>query len=50
MKIMPSEEVPIVVNHNNNVVDQLERLTKLKEQGALNEVEFQEQKIKIINA
>jgi ABC-type uncharacterized transport system fused permease/ATPase subunit len=49
MKMMPPEEAPIRVNHANNVVDQLERLAKLKEQGILTDVEFHGQKSKILN-
>lgn len=50
MKMMPSEEVPIVVKHSDTVVDQLERLAKLKEQGILSDLEFQNQKNKILSA
>lgn len=50
MKMMPSEEIPITVNHTNNIVDQLERLAKLKEQGFLTDTEFYKQKDKILNA
>lgn len=50
MKMMPPEEVPITVNHTNNVVDQLERLSKLKEKGVLTDTEFFEQKAKILSA
>ncbi|MCG9968612.1 SHOCT domain-containing protein [Pelotomaculum terephthalicicum JT] len=33
----------------NDVIDQLERLAKLKEQGILTEEKFKEQKQKILN-
>ncbi|MCY1633946.1 SHOCT domain-containing protein [Marinifilum sp. D737] len=49
MKMMPPEKVSVVVDQSNNVIDQLERLAKLKENGTLSESEFLEQKIKILN-
>lgn len=50
MKMMPPEKVSVVVNQSNTIVDQLERLAKLKETGILTEPEFIEQKAKILNA
>lgn len=50
MKMMPSEEVTLVVDQTNTSVDQLERLAKLKDQGILTDIEFQQQKAKILNA
>lgn len=49
MKMMPPEKVSVVVDQSNNVVDQLERLARLKENGSLTESEFLEQKAKILN-
>ncbi|WP_372755269.1 SHOCT domain-containing protein [Labilibaculum sp.] len=48
MKMMPSEKVPVVVDQSNTIVDQLERLAKLKEKGILTDSEFSEQKAKIL--
>lgn len=50
MKMMPPEKVSVVVDQSNNVVDQLERLAKLKEKGILTDSEFSEQKAKILKA
>ncbi|NPE29019.1 hypothetical protein HNV12_13855 [Methanococcoides sp. SA1] len=49
MKMMPQEKVHVEVNNSNNVVDQLERLAKLKEQGILTDTEFYNQKDKILS-
>ena len=49
MKMMPQEKVEVEINNSNNVVDQLERLVKLKEQGILTDTEFNIQKNKILN-
>ncbi|MCZ4693781.1 SHOCT domain-containing protein [Ancylomarina euxinus] len=48
--MMSAEDVPFTVNQTNNVVDQPERLAKLKEQGILTDTEFQQQKADILEA
>jgi len=50
MKMMPPEKVSLVADQTNHLVDQLERLARLKENGTLTESEFLEQKEKILQA
>jgi hypothetical protein len=37
------------LNENNNIVDKIERLKRLKNEGTLNKIEFQKAKNKLLN-
>jgi hypothetical protein len=49
IKAMPQEKNQPLQEDSNDIISKLERLAKLKEQGVLNDLEFHEQKAKILN-